>query len=72
MSEAVTRDNLSRPVQPGPQSKFEITNSTARAITKAEADSREAKTRRLRQARLEMEARRPAPAPAKRRAAKKQ
>lgn len=37
----------------------------------AETDSREAKTQRLRQARLEMEVQRPGPAPAKRRAAKK-
>jgi hypothetical protein len=37
---------------------------------KAEADSREAKTQRLRQARLEMEVQRPEPVPAKRTAKK--
>ncbi|WEX11823.1 hypothetical protein [Chelativorans sp. AA-79] len=69
MTETITKDNLFRAVRPGPQSKADLTDSAARAIMKAEADSREAKTRRLRQARLEMEAQRPEPAPAKRRGA---
>ncbi|WP_137387584.1 hypothetical protein [Rhodoligotrophos defluvii] len=65
MAVAITKDNLFRLVRPGPQTKAEITNSTARAIIQAEADSREAKTRKLRQARLQMKARQPKPAPAK-------
>lgn len=70
MAETITKDNLFRAARPGPQTKADITDSTARAIIKAETDSREAKTRRLRQARLEMEAQRPAPASAKRTAEK--
>ncbi|MCT7375544.1 hypothetical protein [Chelativorans salis] len=65
MAEAITKDNLFRPAPTTPRSKAELTDSTARAIIQAEADSREAKTQRLRQARLQMEARQPKPAPAK-------
>lgn len=65
MAETITKDNLFRTVRPGSQTKADLTDSAARAIMKAEADSREAKTQRLRQARLEMEAQSPVPAPAK-------
>lgn len=71
MSDAITKDNLFRPVLSKAQNKSELTDSTARAIIKMEADDREAKTRRLRQARLEMEARQSQQAPAKGRAGKK-
>jgi hypothetical protein len=70
MTDAITKDNLFPPVPAKPQSKAELTNSMARAIISAEADEREAKTQRLRQARLEMEARQAVPAPARARAAK--
>jgi hypothetical protein len=70
MAEPITKDNLFRTVRSGPQTKADLTDSAARAIMKAEADSREAKTQRLRQARLEMEVQRPEPVPAKRTAKK--
>jgi copper oxidase (laccase) domain-containing protein len=65
MAETITKDNLFRAARPGPQTKADLMDSAARAIMKAEADSREAKTQRLRQARLEMEAQRSVPVPAK-------
>ncbi|MFC6487964.1 hypothetical protein [Nitratireductor sp. GCM10026969] len=71
MTDTITRNNLFRPVPSKAQSKADLTDSTARALIKAEADSRQAKSQRLRQARLEMEARQPKPAPTKARAAKK-
>ena len=57
MTDTITRENLFRPVPKTPRSKAELTDSTSRAIVQAETDSREAKTQRLRQARLQMEAR---------------
>lgn len=69
MAKTEPRDNLLRPARPSPQTKADITTIKAREIIQAEADRREDKTQRLRQARLEMEARRPEPAPAKRRPA---
>lgn len=73
MAETITKDNLFRVARPGPKTKADFTDSAARTIIKAEADSREAKTQRLRLARLEMEAQQPEPAPTntKRRTAKK-
>ncbi|WP_309083145.1 hypothetical protein [Chelativorans sp.] len=65
MTQTITKDTLFQPAPTRAQSKADLTNSTARAIIKAETDAREAKTLRLKQARLEMEARRPAPVPAK-------
>lgn len=65
MAVAITKDNLFRSAPTPPRSKAELTDSASRAIIQAEADTREAKTRRLRQARLQMEARQPKPAPAK-------
>lgn len=70
MADTITKDNLFHSVRPRPQSRADITDSTARAIIKAEAESREAKTRRLRRARLEMEANCPEPAPTRGRAGK--
>ena len=70
-TEAITKDNLFRPVPTKQQSKAELTDSTARAIIQAAADDREAKTQRLKQARLQMEARRLEPAPVKHGAAQK-
>lgn len=70
MAHTITKDNLFRPMPPKPQSKAEITDSTSRAIIEAEAEKRDAKTRRLRQARLEMEALQAASDPAKDRARK--
>lgn len=53
-----------RPKLTRAESKADITDRTARTIIGAEAQSREAKTARLRQARLEKEAAQPAiPAP---------
>ncbi|MBR9826110.1 MAG: hypothetical protein GYB36_09950 [Alphaproteobacteria bacterium] len=49
-----------------PQTRAEITDSTSRAIIQEEADERAALTRKLREARLEMEAKNPAPATPKR------
>lgn len=49
-----------------PKTREEITDSTARAILKEEEDERTALTRKLREARLKMEARAPAPVPVKR------
>jgi hypothetical protein len=71
MPDAVTRENLLRPARPSAETKAEITNSTARAILKAEADRRDAKTEKLRQKRLEMEARQAPPAPVKKKTVRK-
>ena len=71
MNKTLNKDNLLRPQKSKAQSKADLTDSTARAIIKVEADERQAKTRRLKQARLEMEAQQPQPAPTKTRAAKK-
>ncbi|WP_159586595.1 hypothetical protein [Chelativorans xinjiangense] len=65
MTQAITKDTLFRPTRPNAATKADITDRTARAIIDAEAARREAKTERLRQARLEMEARQPKEAPAK-------
>lgn len=62
MAGTITKDGLFQSARPAPQSRADLTNRAARAILSAEADSREAKIQRQRQARLEMEAQRPAPA----------
>ena len=54
-----------------PHTRAELTDATARAILKEEADERTARTRKLREARLAREAEAPPPAPAKRRATRK-
>lgn len=64
MSAVVTKDNLFRPNRSQAEKKADVTNRTARAMIEAEVESREAKTARLRKARLAMEAARP-PTPVK-------
>ncbi|MCO5159919.1 MAG: hypothetical protein M9939_02195 [Mesorhizobium sp.] len=62
----VTQHNLFRPARSKAESKAQTTDNAARAIIDDEAARREAKTAKLRQARLEQEARAAAePAPAK-------
>jgi hypothetical protein len=56
MNSAITKDNLFRPARSKAETKADVTDSTARAIIDAEIESREAKTERLRKARLKMEA----------------
>lgn len=62
MSRTITEHNLLRPARSKAETKAEVTDHTARAIIGDEAQRREAKTARLRQARLENEAK-PAAAP---------
>ncbi|MCR5858904.1 hypothetical protein [Mesorhizobium sp. J428] len=59
----VTQQNLFRPARSKAESKADTTNNAARAILDDEAARREAKTAKLRQARLESEARSAAAAP---------
>lgn len=56
MNDVINRHNLFRAPQSKADTKADLTAQTARAIVDAEVDRREAKTARLRQARLEMEA----------------
>ncbi|MFC6487042.1 hypothetical protein [Nitratireductor sp. GCM10026969] len=56
MSRSATKDNLFKPKPSKAETKADITDHTARAIIGDEAARREAKTARLRQARLENEA----------------
>jgi hypothetical protein len=56
MSRVITQDNLFRPVRSKAETKAEITDQTARSIVGAEAERRDAKTARLRKARLASEA----------------
>jgi hypothetical protein len=56
MTAIITKDNLFRPTRSKAETKAQVTDNAARAIIDAEADSREAKTERLRKARLKMEA----------------
>lgn len=56
MNTRLTKDNLFRPSKSKAESRADITDRTARAIIDAEAEGREAKTMRLRQARLKAEA----------------
>ncbi|MFN4272591.1 MAG: hypothetical protein ACK4F5_07245 [Aliihoeflea sp.] len=56
MSAIITKENLFRPTRSKAETKAQITDNAARAIIDAEVDSREAKTERLRKARLKMEA----------------
>ena len=66
----ITKDNLFRPVPSKAEAKSDVTTRTAKAMIEAETASREAKTARLRKARLAMEAEQPAPPPSKPRARK--
>ena len=54
---ALNKDTLFRPVPSRSETKAEITDRTAREIIKTETERRNAKTERLRAARLEQEAR---------------
>lgn len=56
MSAIITEHNLFKPRPSKAGTKADITDFTARAIIGAEAERREIKTARLRQARLEAEA----------------
>jgi hypothetical protein len=70
MSSHITEHNLFRPVR-SKSTKADITDHTARTILEAEAERRDAKTARLRAARLAKEAVLiPAPSPVKRRRSK--
>lgn len=51
-----TQQNLLRPTRSKAETKADVTDYNARAIIGAEAEHRDAKTARLRQARLEHEA----------------
>lgn len=62
MNRSATKDNLSKPKPSKAETKADITDHTARAIIGDEAARREAKTARLRQARLENEAKSSTPA----------
>ncbi|WP_428669831.1 hypothetical protein [Roseibium sp.] len=63
MNSTPDKNSLFRPTRPNAQSKAQATDNAARAIMADEANRRAAKTLKLRQARLEMEAQRPEPAP---------
>lgn len=65
MNPAITKDTLFPPRKANPATRAEATDRAARAIIEEEKKQREAKTERLRQARLEMEARQPKPEPVK-------
>jgi hypothetical protein len=56
MSSIPSEHDLFKPKQSKAESKADTTNRTARGIIGAEAQKRDAKTARLRQARLEKEA----------------
>ncbi|WP_417668135.1 hypothetical protein [Roseibium sp.] len=57
MTEKLTKDTLFKPVNSKAFTKAEVTKRVAEEIARNEADTRNAKTLRLRAARLEMEAR---------------
>jgi hypothetical protein len=63
MARSSNNDNLFRPVPATPLSKAELTDKS-RAIILTEADSRETKTQRLPEARLQMAVWQPKPASA--------
>lgn len=60
----VTKNNLFRPVPSKAETKSEITDKSVRAMIESDVKARNAKTARLKEARLAMEAAQPAPAPA--------
>lgn len=65
MSDITTEHNLFKPKPSRAETKADITDHAARTIIEAEAERREAKTARLRQARLKAEAKVAASPPAK-------
>ncbi len=73
MADTLTRDTLFKPNRSKAETKADITDRTARGIMDSEAAKREAKTERLRAARLAAEEAAPAPvaAPTRRKAAAK-
>lgn len=56
MSEEITKHNLFRAARPKAETRADVTDRAARAIIDAETERREAKSARLKQARLEHEA----------------
>lgn len=68
MTDTTTRHDPSRPARTRAETKAEITDRTAKALIEVEVRRRQAKTEKLRQARLAREA--GAAAPAKRQRAK--
>lgn len=56
MAITITKDNLFRPMRSKMETRADITDQTARAFIRAESEQRDANTARLRQARLENEA----------------
>ncbi len=72
MTSEITQHSIFKLRPSKAETKADITNEAARTITGAEAERRAIKTARLRQARLEAEAMRPAsPAQTKKRRAKR-
>lgn len=56
MNQSVKAQNLFRPSKPSPTTKADLTDRHAREILEAEAAQREAKTAKLREARIQAEA----------------
>lgn len=56
MGITITKDNLFRPMRSRMETRADITDQAARAFIRAESEQRDANTARLRQARLENEA----------------
>lgn len=65
MVKSLTKDTLFKPQRPTVATKAEITKQVSLDLAQSEVDKRNAKTARLRQARLEMEARQAAEVAAK-------
>lgn len=65
MARAISEHGVFKPKAPRAETRADITDHAARAIIRDEASRREAKTARLRQARLENEAKLAAEPPAK-------
>ncbi|SON57334.1 hypothetical protein HDIA_3793 [Hartmannibacter diazotrophicus] len=70
MNKSITKDNLFPPKRQKAETKADITDQAARAIIQEEADKRNAKTERLREARLAMEAEQAKDPPVKKKRAK--
>lgn len=62
MTQTMTKDTLFRPAKSKTESKADATTQAARALIDADRNKRAAKTARLREARLQMEADAPPPA----------
>ena len=71
MTVELTRENLFKPTPQRSENKADVTTRAARSILIAETAIREAKTERLRKARLAHETTEPPVAPKKRAAAKR-